>query len=198
MVSFFFFNIYLLGYIRSWLQHAGSSSCCMGSFVVTYRLLLWCAGSVVEAQGLSCSVVCGILVPRPGIKPITLELQDRFLTIGPPGKPQHCIFILRHEGWRNKRGEEEKFSSFRRAESPTSLEGHLVKRDTEAETVTATRTLRRQPGTGFQWRQIQNKGPWFCRFNKPRETRQRWGTMSALPTADMLSPPAHPSELLSF
>ena len=27
-------------------------------------------GSVVEARGLSCLVTCGILVPRPGIKPI--------------------------------------------------------------------------------------------------------------------------------
>ena len=81
---------------------------------------------------------------------------------------------------------------------PQAWKDTPVKRHTESETVTATRTLRRQPDTGFQWRQVQNKGPWFCRFSKPRETRQRWGTVFALPTADTLSPPAHPSELLGF
>ena len=29
---------------------------------------------------------CGIFVPRPGIKPISLALEDRFLNTGPPGK----------------------------------------------------------------------------------------------------------------
>lgn len=49
---------------------------------------------------------------------------------------------MTHEGWRNKQGVEERFYSFRRAGSPTRpylvvgsrLEGHTVKRDTEAAT----------------------------------------------------------------
>ena len=36
----------------------------------------------------SCSVACGILVPQPGIEPVSLVLQGRFLTTGPPGKFQ--------------------------------------------------------------------------------------------------------------
>ena len=35
-------------------------------------------GSVVMAHRLSCPVVCGILVPQPGIKPTTPALQGRF------------------------------------------------------------------------------------------------------------------------
>jgi len=33
-------------------------------------------------------VACGILVPQPGIEPVSLVLQGRFLTTGPPGKSQ--------------------------------------------------------------------------------------------------------------
>ena len=43
-------------------------------------------GSVVAACGLSCPVACGILVPRPGIKPVSLALEGGFLTTEPPGK----------------------------------------------------------------------------------------------------------------
>ena len=40
--------------------------------------------SLVVACGLSCSVICGILVSWPGVK---LALQGGFLTTRPPGKP---------------------------------------------------------------------------------------------------------------
>ena len=43
-------------------------------------------GSVVVAHKLSISMACGILVPRPWIEPMSLELADRFLTTGLPGK----------------------------------------------------------------------------------------------------------------
>ena len=47
--------------------------------------------SEVNIGGLSCSEACGILVPRPGIKPAPLELQGEFLTPGPPRKsPDTC------------------------------------------------------------------------------------------------------------
>ena len=43
-------------------------------------------GSVVAACGLSCSEACGMLVPCPGIEPVSPELKGRFLTMRPPGK----------------------------------------------------------------------------------------------------------------
>ena len=53
-----------------------------------------CVGS--RARRLSCSVACGILVPRPGIKPSPSALEGGFLTTGPPGKSPGAI-ILRSE-----------------------------------------------------------------------------------------------------
>ena len=47
---------------------------------------LWCVGSVVVACGLSCSAACGILVPLPGIKPMSLALKGGLLNTRPPGK----------------------------------------------------------------------------------------------------------------
>ena len=46
---------------------------------------LWSAGSVMRCS-LSCSVVCGILVPWPGFEPMSLALEGDFLTTGPAGK----------------------------------------------------------------------------------------------------------------
>ena len=42
--------------------------------------------SLFVAHGLSCSSACGILLPQPGIEPVSPALQGRFLTTGPPGK----------------------------------------------------------------------------------------------------------------
>jgi len=42
--------------------------------------------SVVAASRLSCSKACGILVPHPGIEPVSPELEDVFITTGLPGK----------------------------------------------------------------------------------------------------------------
>ena len=43
-------------------------------------------GSVVVACRLSCPMACGILVPQPGIEPVSPALVGGFLTTGPPGK----------------------------------------------------------------------------------------------------------------
>ena len=43
-------------------------------------------GAVVVVCGLSCSVTCEILVPSPGIEPVSPALRGEFLTTGPPGK----------------------------------------------------------------------------------------------------------------
>ena len=54
-----------------------------------------CVDSVVEAHRLSCPVACGILIPGPGIEPMSPALAGRFLTTGPPGKSlqPHCYTI---------------------------------------------------------------------------------------------------------
>ena len=43
-------------------------------------------------------------LPRPGMEPTSLKLQGGFLTAGPPGKPQGCLFVNKTErscegGW---------------------------------------------------------------------------------------------------
>ena len=45
-------------------------------------------------------MACGILVPQPGIEPMSpavepasTALESRFLTIGPPGKSSHHVFL---------------------------------------------------------------------------------------------------------
>ena len=48
-------------------------------------LQLQSACCLIVAHGLSCPAACGILVPRPGIKPHLPELQGRLLPSRPPG-----------------------------------------------------------------------------------------------------------------
>ena len=50
--------------------------------------------SLAVAHGLCCPTACGILVPWPGIKPVSMSrvLEGRFLTTGPPGKSQPPYF----------------------------------------------------------------------------------------------------------
>ena len=76
--------IYSFIYLFIWLRWVLVASC--GSWV--HRLDLWCRhmGTVVAASWLSCSSACGILVPQPGIEPVSPALQGGFLTTGPSGK----------------------------------------------------------------------------------------------------------------
>lgn len=49
--------------------------------------------SPVVASGLRCSLVCGILVPRPGMETASPALENGFSTSGPSGKsPDSEIF----------------------------------------------------------------------------------------------------------
>ena len=41
---------------------------------------------------VSLGAACGILIPQPGIKPISPALQGGFLTTGPLGKSQKSLF----------------------------------------------------------------------------------------------------------
>ena len=50
----------------------------------------WSMGSRVM-QGLSCPLVCGILVPGPEIEPMSPALASGFLATGPPGKFLHLF-----------------------------------------------------------------------------------------------------------
>ena len=44
------------------------------------------------ARGLNCPAACGILVPQPGIEPMSPALEGGVLTTGPPGKSQYLGF----------------------------------------------------------------------------------------------------------
>ena len=39
-------------------------------------------------------MMCGVLVPWPGVEPTSPALQGRFLTTGPPGKSLSSIFLI--------------------------------------------------------------------------------------------------------
>ena len=60
---------------------------------------LFCRGAqtLVVALRLSCFLACGILVPSPGIKPMSPAWQGGFLTAGPPGKSLEQTFKERDE-----------------------------------------------------------------------------------------------------
>ena len=52
----------------------------------------------------SCPTACGILVPRPGIKPMSPALAGRFPTTGPPGKSplsfwKHSLLLASQTRW---------------------------------------------------------------------------------------------------
>ena len=52
--------------------------------------------SLVVVHGLSWSIACGILVPRPRIEPASPALQGGFLTTGLPGKSPQYVFNCCH------------------------------------------------------------------------------------------------------
>ena len=120
---YFIYLVYFFGCLRSLLRHTGSSLSQAGSFVwhtdfslVVHGLLstcgawapermdsvvcstlthsLRCTSSVVVACGLSCPRAYGILVPQPGIEPVSPALEGRFLTTGPPGKSLFVDFLM--------------------------------------------------------------------------------------------------------
>ena len=64
----------------------GSPSCHVGFLAVAHGLSRGGAGPVGAVRGLSCFKVHGILIPLPGIKPLSPALESGFLTTGPPGK----------------------------------------------------------------------------------------------------------------
>ena len=53
-------------------------------------------GSVVLMCGLSCRKEYGVLVPRPGLEPVSPGSEGGFLTTGPPGKPLDTVLNALH------------------------------------------------------------------------------------------------------
>ena len=90
-----FILILNLGCTTSLLWQRAFSSRSMQAPLVEHRLQsapaqwLRCVGALGVACSLSCSAVCGILVPWPGIKILSSALKGRFLTPGPPGTSLH-------------------------------------------------------------------------------------------------------------
>ena len=58
--------------------------------------IITAAGGLLSRCGTQvyCPVACGILVPGPGIEPVSPALEARFLTTEPPGK-SHTAFLLK-------------------------------------------------------------------------------------------------------
>ena len=106
-----FHHLKLLLYF--WLHWVFIAACRLSSSCGKRRLLSGCSewasrcssfsscgsrASVVAVHGFSCSAACRILVPRPGIKPMSPAWAGGFLTAGPPGKshvyhPDPCLSI---------------------------------------------------------------------------------------------------------
>ena len=60
-----------------------------------WDLSLWHTSYLIVAGGLSCPAACEILVPRPGMEPMSHVLTGRFLTTGPSEKsPKRCLTSL--------------------------------------------------------------------------------------------------------
>ena len=90
LTNFFFFlmNIY---HLFIWLCQISVAACRI--FTAAPELSsLWYVGSVVAVYELSCPAACGILVPQPGIEPVSSALPVGFLTLGPPGKSPQLTF----------------------------------------------------------------------------------------------------------
>ena len=74
---------------------------CLSSYHILEKLIyfgcagssLRCASSLVVACRLSCPESCGILVPWPGINPLSPAFEHGFLTTGPPGKSLDKLLI---------------------------------------------------------------------------------------------------------
>ena len=105
MYSFFltFKNLFIFGCVGSSLWRVGFSlvaaarGCLSSCDVRVFSLSLRHASSVVVACELSCSVACGILVPRPGIEPGSPALEGDSLPLDHQGSPpMYCFMRCAH------------------------------------------------------------------------------------------------------
>ena len=70
---------------------------CFFFFFNTYFYLCHTLAVSCDSQAY-CSLTCVSLVPRPMLELISLALEGRFLTTGPPGKSPNSGFFLHAEG----------------------------------------------------------------------------------------------------
>ena len=54
------------------------------------------SASLVADHGLRCPMVCGKLVPWPGIKSTSPSLKGGFLNTGPPGKSGKLLLVIKN------------------------------------------------------------------------------------------------------
>ena len=62
-------------------------------FLIFNFFFFWLHWVFVAHCRLSCPEACEILVPQPGIEPMSPTLEGGFLTTGPPGKSLSCLFL---------------------------------------------------------------------------------------------------------
>ena len=85
-------------YLFIYLSAVGSQLWRPGFCCVMRDLRLRCTDCLVVVCGLSCSTTCGVLIPSPGIGPVSPALQGEFLTTGAPGKSLFLYFCV-HAQW---------------------------------------------------------------------------------------------------
>ena len=91
----------------SFLRHSGflqlwhKGLCCCREWALEHMdSVIAALSSLVVVCVFTCPMACGILVPRPGIEPVSSALEGGFLTTGPPGKvPSDLCFELCFPSW---------------------------------------------------------------------------------------------------
>ena len=81
--SWFFFLVVILAFFFKIFIYLATSglSCSMQDLLVSWGIShCGTRNSLVLTGGLSSPAVCGVLVPRPGMEPMSPALDGRFLT----------------------------------------------------------------------------------------------------------------------
>ena len=68
----------------------------LSSFGISFLFItyLWPQELFIAAYGLHCPMAYGILVPQPGIEPMSPALEGGFLTTQLPGNPLHSPYFF--------------------------------------------------------------------------------------------------------
>ena len=90
---FFFFLINLVSFGCASLHCCSRAFSSCSGFSCFRSQALGTRASVIMAYGPSCSVECGVLVPRPGTEPVSPALAGGLSTIGPPGKSPWFLLL---------------------------------------------------------------------------------------------------------
>ena len=114
------FNMYLFGCIRPPVPHQ-DLGCILWEFSMQRM------NFPGMARRLSCSMLGGILVPRPGIEPMCPALQSGFLTTGPPRKSLCYIYFNHKKGVMRLLYQNSQLCWCRAALNPPKWEPGLVK-----------------------------------------------------------------------